>query len=387
LERYQKRAANVAYMIPHGAVRVEIMGWAARAATGPELIAMQDLVNQGMAQGAAGISTGLSYIPCSHAATGEMIALCEPVAEAGGILSVHMRSYIGELMPAIDEVIEIGRRSGVAVQISHLRMCDPAVWGQSEAVLEKLDNAREKGVDVTYDIYPYTIGSAPLFAMLPAWAQAGGPDEILSRLKESDSRNKIIQDMETWPTDWPLFFLSNARVTELGDFAGLSLPEAAKSVGVNTLEFILTLLVETELDATIVSDGGNEADNDVMFGHPAAMVCSDGLMIGQKPHPRGFGAFPRVLDRYVRQKGIQSWEQAVQKMTGLPAARLGLTNRGTIQRDNWADIVVFSPDTVADYATVHDGRKPPTGIHWVLVNGHVVVDNCQFVGGHYGQVV
>lgn len=387
LDRYQNRAANVVFMIPHGAVRVEVVGWAPRPATGPEMSAMQDLVNRGMAQGASGISTGLSYIPCNHATTQEMIALCEPVAEAGGILSVHMRSYIGELAQALDEIIEIGRTSGVAVQISHLRMCDPLVWGRSGEVLNKLDRAREAGVDITFDSYPYTIGSAPLFAMLPPWAQEGGPDAILSRLQNLQDRNKIIQEMLAWATDWPSFFLTNARVTELGDFAGSSLSDAAKSLGMNTPEFILTLLVETELDATILADGGNTADNDIMLAHPTAMICSDGILIGQKPHPRGYGTFPRVLDQYVRQKKILSWETAIQKMTGMPAVRLNLQDRGFIREGAFADIVVLTPGEIADHATVRDGRAPATGVNWVLVNGRIVVDNYRFVEGNYGKAI
>jgi N-acyl-D-amino-acid deacylase len=375
MARYQGRAANVVYLIPHGAVRVETMGWEDRPASSEELRAMQVLVRRGLEEGAAGLSTGLSYAPCSHATTEEMVALCRPVAEAGGLLSIHLRSYIADFMPAIDEAIEIGRRSGVAVQISHLRMCDPATWGQAQAVLERLERGRGEGVDITFDLYPYTMGSAPLFAMLPGWAQSGGPDRILARLNDPGSSSRIMGEMRTWSTDWPAFVLSNARPTELGDWTGHSLTEAAAALGMDVLAFILRLLASTELDATIVADGGNEKDNAVMFAHPAAMVSSDGIMIGGRPHPRGYGAFPRVLAHMVRGQGSLRWEEAIQKMTGLPAAGLGLHDRGVLRPGAVGDVVVLSPEEIHDRATSDDGRRPPSGIKWVLVNGGVVVDN------------
>ena len=387
IEKYRESAANVVFLIPHGAVRVETMGWAPRAADKQELGTMQGLVRQGMAEGAAGLSTGLSYIPCYHATTEEMVVLCEPVADAGGILSIHVRSYVHEFLAAIDEAIEIGRRSGVAVHISHLRMCDPATWGSAEEVLEKLDQARSQGIDVTFDIYPYTVGSAPLFAILPPWVQFGGPDEILSRLENQAIRHRIVEEMHSWPVDWPAFRLSNAAASSLGDWVGHSLAEAATALGMEAPDLIPALLLATELDATIVADGGNEADNEIMFRHPAAMVCSDGIMIGGRPHPRGYGAFPRVLARYVRQKKVLSWEEAIQKMSGLPAARLGLQDRGILREGAAADIVVFSPDEISDRATHEDGRLPPTGIRWVMVNGNVVIEKGRYNGGAYGKAL
>lgn len=385
IARYNRLATNVVSLIPHGAVRVEAMGWDRRPASARELRRMQDLVRQGMAEGAGGISTGLSYSPCSEALTGEMVALCRPVAEAGGILSIHMRSYINELDAAIDETIEIGRRSGVAVQISHLRICDPATWGQAEAVLEKVEKGRASGVDLTFDIYPYTIGSAPLFAMLPAWAQSGGPDRILDRLRSIRERRQIIDEMQSWSKDWSEFYLSNALPVELGAWSGYSLPHAAEMAGMDLYTFILQLLLETQLDATILADGGNQVDNDIMFPHPLGMVCSDGIMVGEHPHPRAYGSFPRVLAYYVREKALLTWEEAIHKMSGMPAARLGLRDRGVLRPGAAADVVVFSPDEVADHASVANGRAAPVGIDWALLNGRLVVEAGNYLGGDHGQ--
>ena len=387
IARYSDRAANVVSLIPHGAVRVEVMNWERRPASAPELNEMQVLVREGMAEGAAGISTGLSYSPCDEALTGEMVALCRPVAEAGGILSIHMRSYIADLDAAIDEAIEIGRRSGVAVQISHLRICDPATWGRAEAVLDKVERGRNSGVDVTFDIYPYTIGSAPLLAMLPVWAQSGGPDRILERLNSPNEKRLIREEMQGLSKDWSEFYLSNARPVELGAWSGYSLSQAAQKVGMALPSFIMRLLLETELDATILADGGNQADNDIMFPHPLGMVCSDGIMLGDHPHPRAYGTFPRVLATYVREKGLLSWEEAIHKMSGKTAARLGLEDRGILRQGAAADIVVLDPDHITDRATVSDGRSRPEGISWVLLNGRPVVEAGDYVGGNYGKAL
>lgn len=382
LRNYRSAPANTVFLVPHGAVRVEVMGWEARPASAAELKAMKGLVAASLREGAAGLSTGLSYVPCAHATTDEMVALCEPVAAAGGVLAIHMRSYITDLMGALEETIEIGRRSGVAVQISHLRMCDPLTWGYAERVIEVLDQARADGVDVTYDIYPYTAGCAPLFAMLPLWAQAGGPGAILDRLEDPHQRQRIADEMEAWPTDWPAFMLSNVPPNELGDFAGSSVAQAAEACQLPVPEFILELMAATQLETAIVADGGNQADNDLMLAHPAAMICSDGVLPGQYPHPRGYGAFPRVLAQVVRERGLLSWEEAIHKMTGASAARHNLWDRGEIKTGKAADLVVLRPDEVADQAVWPEGRRFPVGIPWVVVNGHIVVEEARHVGGH-----
>jgi N-acyl-D-amino-acid deacylase len=384
LARYEGRAANVAYLIPHGAVRVEAMGWADRPATRDELRAMATRVRRGLAEGAAGFSTGLTYIPCSHATTDEMVALCQPVAEAGGFLAVHLRSYIGELAQAIDEAVEIGRRSGVAVQINHLRMADPRTWGQARRVLAQIERARADGVDVTFDLYPYTMGCLPLFAMLPPWAQSEGPAAILGRLAEPRTRRRIAGELAEAGIDWPVFVLCHASGVELG---GESVASAAESAGMTAAEFALDLLERTALGAVVMADGGNEAENDVMLAHPLAMVCSDGILLGDRPHPRGYGTFPRILARYVREKGQLSWETAIAKMTGMPAGRLGLQDRGLVRVGAAADLAVFDPAEVRDRATVSEGRAAAVGIETVVLNGHIVVEQGTYVGGKFGRAL
>jgi N-acyl-D-amino-acid deacylase len=387
LDKLEGRASNAVYLIAHGAVRVEAMGWEARPADDAEVDAMRALVRQGLAEGAAGLATGLNYVPCAHATTDEMVALCQEVGQTGGLYVTHLRSYGKDLLAAIDEAIEIGRRSGAGVHISHLRMTSPVNWGLSPAVLDRIDRARAGGVEVSFDLYPYTAGCAPLFALLPLWAQSGGADRMLARLQDPAEVQRITAEMASWPVDWTAYSLSNARPAPCGDWDGATLSGAAAELCMPVEAFIPRLLLECELDATIIAGGGNEADNDRLFAHPACTVGSDGVLLGEHPHPRGFGCYPRVLARYVRDTGLLTWEEAIQKMTGLPAARLNLPNRGCLREGAWADVVVLDPERVADSATYAEGRLPPAGIEWVLVNGQVVVERGEYLGSSAGQAL
>ena len=387
LERLQGKAANAVYLVPHGAVRVEAMGWAARPAMASEVRRMQDLVTAGLEQGAVGLSTGLSYIPCAHATTEELIALCRPVSEAGGILAIHLRSYGSTILDALDEAISIGRATGVAVHISHLRVADPVNRGKAPQIAARIDAARAEGVDITFDAYPYEAGCMPLFCLIPAWAQAGGPDAILARLADGKERARMRAEMCSWGTDWRAYSLSNAPPTPWGDWEGFNLSEAAQRSGRDVETFIMDLLLESQLNATVVGHGGSSEDNECLARHPAGMICSDGVLVGNHPHPRGYGAFPRVLAHYVRERRLLTLEEAVRKMTAAPAARLNLNDRGVLRTGAAADVVIFDHDRVADRATYDDGRRPPDGIEWVLVNGRPAIAQGQPTGALAGCVL
>jgi len=385
--QYDGCASNVIHLIPHGAVRVEVMGWADRPATKAELAQMQALVRQSLREGAAGISTGLTYIPCNHATTEEMIALCEPVGDAGGVLHIHLRSYGAAMLEAVAEAIEMGRQSGAAIELSHMRMADPSTWGLSHQVLKLVDDAREEGIDVTYDIYPYTVGCAPLFCLIPAWAQAGGPDAVMGRLNDEATRGKIIDELDTWGIDWSFYSLSNFPDTEWGNWEGARLTEAAQKLDSSVYAFILDALKYSELDATIVAAGGNEADNLVMLSHPAGMIGSDGVMVGGQPHPRGYGTYPRLLEKYVRDDKVLRLEDAIHKMTAMPAARHNINDRGTLKVGMAADVVVFSLDEMKDNASFDNALQLPDGFDTVLINGQAAALNGGYLGSHYGKVL
>ena len=387
LQQYDGRASNAVHLTPHGAVRVEVMGWEARPATKSELAQMQDLMRQALQEGSAGLSTGLTYIPCSHATTEEMIALCEPVGDAGGVLHIHLRSYGPQMLEAVAEAIEMGRKSGSAIELSHMRMADPSTWGQAERVLELVEDARAEGIDVTYDIYPYTFGCAPLFCLIPAWAQAGGPDVVLDRLNDEQTREKIKEELGTWQVDWSFYKLSNFPKNALGDWEGHRLTEAAEAKGVSVFEFMMDVLYTSALDATIVADGGSEKDNIVMLSHPAGMIGSDGVMVGGKPHPRGYGTYPRLFEKYVRDDKVLRLEEAIHKMSGMPAARHNLNDRGLLAVGYAADVVVFSLEDMKDNATFDDALHLPEGVDTVLINGKLAVEDGKYLGSTYGKAL
>jgi len=387
LDRVDGKAANAVYLVPHGAVRVEAMGWADRPATASEMQHMQILVAEGLEQGALGLSTGLSYIPCTHATTEELNTLCRPVAKAGGILAIHLRSYGPMILDALDEAISIGRTTGVAVQVSHLRIAGPENRGKAPEIAARIDTARAEGVDITFDAYPYKVGCAPLFCLIPAWAQAGGPDAILARLADENERVRMRAEIHGWSVDWEMYALSNAPHTDMGNWERYSLPEAAQGSDRDVETFIIDLLLKTQLNATIVAHGGSWEDDKYLAQHPAGMVCSDGVLVGDHPHPRGFGTFPRVLAYYVREQRILTLEEAINKMTAAPAARLNLNDRGVLRIGAAADVVIFDPDKVEDRATYADSRRPPEGIDWVLVNGEPTIAQGQPTGALAGQVL
>lgn len=387
LEQYDGKASNAVHLIPHGAVRVEVMGWENRPATGDELLQMQDLVRQSLQEGAAGISTGLTYIPCSHATTEEMIKLCQPVGEAGGILSIHLRSYAGQLLEAMEEAVTMGRESGAGIHVSHLRMADVSTWHLANDVLDIIERARGEGIDMTYDIYPYTVGCAPLFCLIPAWAQAEGPDAILSRLEDSKTRAEIRAELNTWALDWSNYSLSNAPHPVFQEWEGRPLTETAAALEMDVFELIMDVLLETQLDSTIIAAGGDETANQIMLGHSAGMIGSDGVLVGEHPHPRGYGTYPKLFTEYVRDNPVLRLEEAIHKMTAMPAGRHNLSNRGLLFEGAAADVVVFSLEEMEDRATYPNARQLAKGVDSVLINGVQVVTDGKYLGSTAGRAL
>lgn len=388
LDHYRGRiATNAAYLIPHGSVRVSAMGMADRPATPDELRVMTDLVRQGMEEGAWGLSTGLWYSPMSYAAPEENHALCREAARFGGFFAIHMRDYGDGILEALDESYEMSRQSGAALQVSHLQIGGARNWGRAPEVLEHLEAARESGLDVTYDSYPYTAGSTLVQAMLPTWATAGGPSAILQRLSDPEQRERIVAAMNGADRDWTRHVLCGARSAKWKGYEGETFARMAEAEGVPMGELIARILVEDELQACFIAHLGDEGDLRQILKHPAQMIGSDGLHLPGKTHPRLFGAFPRLLSRYVREQGLLTLEEAVWKMTGFPAQRMGFRDRGLLRKGWAADITVFDPATVRDLATFEDPCRYPEGISHVLVNGRLVVDDGRHTGVLAGEVL
>ncbi|HTE18918.1 MAG TPA: D-aminoacylase [Armatimonadota bacterium] len=380
-------ATNAAYLIPHGSVRVSAMGMADRPATGDELSVMTDLVRQGMDEGAWGLSTGLWYSPMSYAAPEENVALCEAVADRGGFFAIHMRDYSHNIIGSLEESYDMSQRSGAPLQVSHLQIGGAQNWGRAGEVLASIEGARRAGIDVTYDSYPYTAGSTLVQAMLPTWATVGGPPALLQRLTDPEERPRIVDAMNEADRDWTRHVLCGARSVRYRAYEGESFARIAEAEGAEIGELICRILLEDELQACFIAHLGNEGDLRQILKHPAQMIGSDGLHLPGKTHPRLFGAFPRLLARYVRDEGLLTLEEAVWKMTGFPAQRMGFRDRGLLREGLAADVVVFDPATVQDTATFDDPCRYPAGIPYVLVNGELVVEGGRHTGRLNGEVL
>ncbi|MBI5878528.1 MAG: D-aminoacylase [Chloroflexi bacterium] len=374
--------ANVAYLVPHGTVRIEVMGLADRAPTADELRAMQKLVAEGMADGAVGFSTGLDYIPCTYADTNELIELCRPAAAAGGVYVTHMRSYLpATVAESVEEVLAIGRAAGLPVHISHYN-------GMADQLLPLIDNGRSRGYDITFDTYPYLAGCTILaMVALPRWVQVGGIEATVERLRAAETREKL-RDWFATPT-YGYEYLQLAGVVDPSDkeLEGLTIEVAAAKRGQTPGDFICDLLVRNNMIVLVIALHSWRGDNDVerIMSHPAHMAGSDGIYFGGKPHPRGFGSFARFLGLYVREKDVMPLEEMVRHMTSAAAQRWRLKDRGLLREGYAADVVVFDPQTIRDHATYADGRQFAEGVSHVIVNGTAVLAGGKPTGARSGR--
>lgn len=372
---------NECYLVPHGNVRMEAMGLDNRPPTSQELQCMCDIVSREMESGAYGLSTGLIYTPCAYAQTEELIALCRTVAKKDGVFVVHQRSEADAILESMQEVLAIGRASGVRIHFSHFKVCGKKNWGTIEAVLALLDEAKAEGLHVSFDQYPYVAGSTMLGVILPPWAHDGGTDRLLKRLAEPALRKIMVRDMEHGLPGWDNFidfagldqiFVTSVKTPKNENVIGKNLVEIGRMHGKDPYEAVFDLLLQEENAVGMVDFYGTEEHVKTFLNRPEQNVCTDGLLSG-KPHPRVFGAFPRVLGKYVREENVLSLEAAIRKMTAKPAEVFGLKQRGLLCEGYYADIVVFDPATIKDKGDYVNPSQYPEGIDHVLVNGVLAV--------------
>lgn len=386
-------AQNVVSQVGHGSVRIAAMGFDQRAPTAAELEQMQRLVAEAMEQGAFGLSSGLIYTPGTYADTEELVVLCRVVARYGGFYSTHLRSEGDGLVPAVAEALAIGQAAGLPVQLSHHKAMGPANWGKVQTTLAMVDAARADGADVTLDQYPYTGSSTSFLAFLPTWALAGGVDALLGRLTDPALRQRIRDETEaTRPMDWDKVLVAGGRGELARSLAGLSVAAVAARLGCRSgADAGLDLLLAEGGPFPIIRFGMSEADVERVMQHPHVMIASDGYALapaeGGRPHPRSYGTFARVLGRYVREEGHLTLEEAIRKMTSLPAQRLGLWDRGLIRPGCAADLVLFRPEAVAERATFQEPHQFATGIDGVWVNGIQVWVEGRDTGAPAGRVL
>ncbi len=378
-------SCNVVYFVPHAALRIEAMGWDNRLPTDSELAHMQRLAEQGMRDGAFGFSTGLSYVPNIYSDTGELAAIAGAVASYGGIYVTHSRYGLGDrLIDPFRESVEVGRRSGAPVQISHYHH---PVQGMGERMIALVDDARDRGVDVTFDQYPYPAASTILLSLIPAWAHEGGPERLLERIATPAVRDAIKDDVyPQWGGSLADYIFAHIGSAKNKEWEGRSLEDMARAQGKRMVDTICDLLIEERLEAAFVARTGNTENIRAIMRHPAQMAGSDGLLTGGMPNPRTYGTFPYLLGQAVRD-GELRLEEAVHKMTGAPARRLGLADRGVLRDGAKADVVVFNPDTVRAEATFEDPKRLATGIEYVFVNGTLVWEQGSHTGALPGRAL
>jgi N-acyl-D-aspartate/D-glutamate deacylase len=373
--------ANLAPLVGHGTIRAAAMGLDDRRPDEDELRSMERLTAQAMDEGAFGLSSGLMYPPGVYAGTEEVARLAAVAARYGRVYATHMRDEANHVLESVAEAVCIGARTGVPVQISHHKVAGKRNWGRTAETLAAIERARAEGVDVAVDVYPYTAGSTMLRAMLPPWANDGGVDALLDRLRQPETVRRIERDFTTGLDGWQdlasLAGWSNVIVASAQEKTreGGSVAQLAEAAGTTPVEFVCRLLLEEDGGSLVVIHMMDEADVQAVLAQPWAMVGSDGILVPGKPHPRAAGTFVRVLGRYAVQAKLFDVAEAVRKMTSLPAARFGLHDRGAVAAGKVADLVVFDPATVCDGATYDDPLRPPTGIDYVLVGGQVVIDH------------
>jgi N-acyl-D-amino-acid deacylase len=357
------------------------MGNAARPATPDELAGMRQLVAEGMRDGAVGLSAGLTYTPGAYADNNELVALCEVVAQLGGYYCPHHRNYGSRVVESYGECLSVAERARVPLHLAHCHVNFPRNRGRAGEVLAAIDAARDRGVDVTLDSYPYLAGATYLHALLPSWVHEGGISALLDRLQRPQDRMQIIDEMEVtgsdghhgMPMDWSTIIVSGVGDAGLERYVGRSLAASAAIEGVAPGQLFLDLLIADRLGSSCIVEVGNEENVRAIMADPGHTVGSDGILVGSRPHPRGWGSFARILAHYVREKGVLSLEEGVRHMTSTAARRIGLTDRGVVTVGAVADLVCFDPATVRDNATYSSPRRPASGIVHVVVNGRLTV--------------
>ncbi len=397
-------SVNIGSYVGSGQLRLCVMGVENRKPTKQELERMKSLLDAAMRQGALGLSSGLIYPPSSYADAEELVELARIAARYGGIYVSHIRSESNKLLEALNEAFEIGRRAGLPVEVHHFKSAGQQNWGRMKDAVRAVEEARARGLDVTANQYPYIAGMTGLSAVIPTWAHAGGTDELVKRLSDPSTRARIRKEIEVESADWENLGRAaggweNVLIASVtGDknkiYEGKNVAEAARMRGADPLEFIFDLLIEEKGVVGAIYFLMSEDDVAYAMRQPWVSIGSDGEavkpegVLGQgKPHPRFYGTFPRVLAKYVRQEKVLRLEEAIRKMTSLPAQRLGLTERGLLRPGMYADIVIFDPEAVADRATFSDPHNYPVGIEYVLVNGQLVIERGRHTGARPGRIL
>ena len=385
-------AVNVAPLLAQGPIRIYEMGFSKEEPTDKELENMVELADDCMKQGPLGMTSGLVYLPGEYTTQKELVELCKKVAKYDGFYATHMRNEGDEIFEAMDEAIDVARQSGVRLHISHLKCLGHKNFGQTDKLFAKINKAREEGLKVSFDVYPYNAGMTSLSAMLPPWMFEGGVDKMVERLTDEKNRKQIVHDIENGLPGWQNFGgslrswddVTIVSVTQDEDawMEGMKLTEIAAKWDKDVYNTMFDILYKENGRVQITIVLMDENDVQTILSHPDSMVGSDsmslateGLLAKTSTHPRAFGTQAKVLGEFVREKKCFSLEEGVKKLTYNPAKILKIEGRGLLKEGNFADIVIFNPDTIKDMATYKNPKQYPVGIDTVIVNGVVAFED------------
>jgi N-acyl-D-amino-acid deacylase len=400
----QGAGVNLGTFVGATQVREYVIGYDDRPPTTAELEQMKKLVAEAMKDGALGVSTSLQYVPARFAKTDEIVELARVAHQYGGIYISHQRSEANAIDDSMKEVFEIARRANIPAEIWHFKTAYKKNWGRMPEMLRRIAAARRRGLKITADVYPYVAGSTSLSACLPPWSLEGGTDRMIARLKDSATRERLKKEITTDSKDWENIYLGSGgpsgiligAVTnrDLERWQGKRLSEIAAAENKDPLDALLDFIIADHGQTGAIFFMMQESDMQAALKSPFVSICTDsgaratdGPLAGSKSHPRGWGTYPRILGRYVRDEHLMPLELAIHKMTGLPASNVGLRQRGLLREGYFADITIFDPKTVIDRATFEEPNQYPVGINFVIVNGQVEVDNGQRTPALAGRVL
>ncbi|MEO7678632.1 MAG: D-aminoacylase [Verrucomicrobiota bacterium] len=395
---------NIASFVGATTVRVHEIGYANRPPTPDELARMKNLVRAAMEEGALGVGSSLIYAPAFYAKTDELIELCKAASPYGGIYISHLRSEGNRLLEALDELITISREAKIPAEVYHFKAAGQSNWKKLDAAIAKIESARKEGLRITADMYTYTAGATGLDAAMPPWVQEGGLKDWIARLKDPAIRERVKREMSTPTDEWENFFLaagSPERILLVGfkseklkPLTGKTLAEVARIRGTSPQETAMDLVIEdTSRIGTVYFLMSEENVRKqlklpwVSFDSDAASLAPEGPFLKSNPHPRAYGNFSRLLGKYVRDEKVLPIEEAVHRLTSLPAENLKLQKRGALKKGNFADVVIFDPARIQDYATFEKPHQYSTGVLHVFVNGIQVLKDGEHTGAKPGQVV
>ena len=400
----QGSGVNLGTFVGATQVREYVIGYDNRPPTPAELEQMKKLVAEAMKDGALGVSTSLQYVPARFARTDEIVELAKVAHQYGGIYITHQRSEANAIDDSMKEVFEIARRANIPAEIWHFKTAYQKNWGRMPEMLRRIETARQQGLKITADVYPYVAGSTSLSACLPPWAIEGGTDRMVTRLKDPATRARLKQEITTDSKDWENIYLGSGGPSgiliasvvnsDLDSSQGKRLSQVATEQNKDPLDALFDFIIADHGQTGAIFFMMKESDMQAALKSPFVSICTDngaratdGPLAGSKSHPRGWGTYPRILGRYVRDQHLLTLELAIHKMTGLPAGNLSLTNRGLIREGYFADITIFDPRTVIDRATFEEPNQYPVGINFVIVNGQIEVDNGQRTPALAGRVL